>query len=213
MMMHRSLHDNDRASMAVTIDNADQLIQGFLRKRGLLATSFMLPAEIDVSPPLKRTKQQKKSVQFSPHLYVRTFESTRSYAPDLWYQRDEYISFMQDCRRHVVLQIQHQEKEGAPTEVGNLMKSEDSFNVCVRGLEDHLIPGLYLMKRERKKTLIRMIVRQHHANKDHLRDDVAHHHAGRSKTDLENLRSISTMFSHQSTYVALNRAIIDEKNR
>ena len=208
-MMYHSLNDKDRAMMAVTIDNADQLIQGFLRKRGLLVTSLFMPAEIEVSRPLKRTKQQKKSVRFSTQLYVRTFESSCLYAPDLWYQRHEYISFIQDCRRHVVSQFQQQEKGGQ--EVGDPTKSEDCLNVCVRGLEDHLVPGLYLMKRERKKALIRMIVRQHRVNKDQSHN-VADHH-GRSTMDLESLRSISTMFSHQSTYVALNRAIIDEKNR
>jgi len=208
--MYHSLNDKDRATMAVTIDNADQLIQGFLRKRGLLVTSFFMPAEIEVSRPSKRTKQQKKSVRFSTQIYVRKIDSPCSYSPDLWYQRHEYVTFVQDCRRHVVLQFQQQGNGGQ--EVGDTTKREDTSTVCVRGLEDHLIPGLYLMKRERKKALIRMIVRQHRVNKDQSHDDAADHY-GRSTMDLESLRSISTMFSHHSTYVALNRAIIDEKNR
>lgn len=184
--------------VAVSVANADHLIDQFLRKRGYVLESLRAE-EIDTSPAQKRAKTTKKRVRFSPTLMSQTFRSSDSDVQGSWYQRHDYFGFMEDCRSLVL----RTESNGGQM----LRESEDSSSFCIRGLEDHLTPGLYIVKRERKKSLIRMIVHHHRIFTNDPQGPGG-------VTDVqEHLRSISSVFSSQSRKWAHEMALIDEKNR
>lgn len=182
--------------MTVTVAEADRLIQTFLRKRGFPVAS--LPEDIEIERPLKRARRQGKSVRFSSKLVTQTYDDSSFDIENLWYQRHEYANFMQDCRK---LLIQTREEAS----VGLVKEIDDGSYRCIRGLEDHLMPSLYVIKRKRKKCLIRTIVRQYQINKNQA--------GGAGPPDSEILRSISTMFSYKSLSSALEMALLDAQHR
>jgi hypothetical protein len=196
-MMYDSLNASGGDAMPLKIPNVDLLIQQFLRKRGFVVVSSSSPAEIEVAR--KRARREEKRVRFSSQLTTQTYENSNLDAENVWYQRHEYLGFSHDCRRQLLL-LQTRKNAGG----GSLKNTEDSSHICTRGLEDHLTPSLYLMKKKRKKALIRMVVCQHRLNMNRFPG---------GNMELETLRSISTMFSRQSRYWAHDMALLDARNR
>lgn len=197
-MLFDSSSDEAGVNIKMEVANADQLIQKILRKRGFpVLSSSSSAAEQSATglSPKRARHHDRKRVRFSNHMSTLSYSCSDFDIGNSWYSRQEYRGFSQDCRRLL------EAADGAAS--GGISNGdEDSDFPCIRGLEDHLMPNLYLMKRRRKKTLIRMIVQQCRLHRKHS-----------GGLDSDCLRSISTMLSRQSRYWARDLGQLDEKER
>ena len=187
-----------RSTMATTathshtiLSSADQIIQGFLRKRGFPV--FDPTHNAAWSSPSKRSRTTvlaKKSVTFSegrPRVHVVKY--TEDDYENSWYNQSDYRHFSDECKRVL--------KE-TDAVVGEVHKIDDSL-FCVRGLEDQIIPSVSLMKRKRKRALIKMIIEQHKIQRTRPR----------MPTDSEHIRDISALFSSRSRSWARELGLLD----
>ncbi len=173
------------AQMTMTRDT-DQLIQGFLRKRGFPVA--LLNPDVKPSVPTKRMRQSRKVVSFSNDTDVYLRDYSISDLANSWYQKSDYIGFANDCRRVL------RETDAAD---GDLEKIDYS-TFCFRGLEDYIIPSFSYLKQKRRRLLIRLIVGEHQIQKARAVD-----------ADGEHLRSMSVMFSRQSRSWARELGALD----
>jgi hypothetical protein len=151
-----------------------------LRKRTLPLS------DVQKEPVFKRSKL-RKSVRFSDenddtecHYY------TKEDVHNAWYCQLDYSSFTNECR------LALRQVDAVNGKVDRL----DS-QLCMRGLEDQIVPQIFHFKRKRKKSLIQMVMCQHEMHKT------------TGNVDASRIRAISVMFSRASKEFALDLGALD----
>jgi hypothetical protein len=179
---------------------SDDDYTSFLRKRRnsllqeLLASTESL---LEASAHHKKQKVQhhiKKSVKFASEHPVRctTYEFTPEDITNSWYNKVEYASFIDDCKTEI-----EKAKSGL---YGSTFKAINQNIFCSpRGLEEHIIPRFTVVKKQRRRGLIKMILQQQEMQK-----------YGVGGFDHDSNRSISVLFSDASTEWAADLAAQDE---
>mmetsp|Transcript_24955 Transcript_24955/g.40842 ORF Transcript_24955/g.40842 Transcript_24955/m.40842 type:complete len:226 (-) Transcript_24955:150-827(-) len=143
-------------------------------------------------PLNKKQKRARKIVRMVERPVICTYEYTDDDIQNAWYTRAEYDVFVDECRTLIM----------AVTSVGSgeflretLTTSNDT---CTRGLEDQIIPQLNRLKKQRKRGLIQMVLRQQEIQKLI------------GCFDVERIRSISILFSNPSREWATKLASHDD---
>lgn len=119
-----------------------------------------------------KVRAQKKFVSFAmdrtgrcglqQHNEVRAHHYTEDDIQNAWYSPREYKEFIRDCR----LVLERVDEAGGDLKRLELASNDTTSGskevvVCIRGLEDQIVPRVHRLKRKRRRDLIQTVVQQH----------------------------------------------------
>ena len=152
---------------------------------------FLAVQSNEIDSRRKRRRLQNKVVRISNEQEIRKHHYDKDEVQNSWYSQRDYKRFLDDCRCVI------RKADESRWHFQNLSTCQDD-TICIRGLEDQLIPRITRFKQKRKKGLIDMVVRQ----------QTIHNLTG--TFDACRIRSISVLCSSDSRKWAMELAAYDE---